>query len=624
MHRFFHPSQIAIKLIKLLIVFSSLITLITTGVQLWSEYGRDVDSIEFRFDQVERGYLESIAENVWQSDVERLELLIKGIIETPDFKLANVRTENGELFASAGHNEDKDVIRKVYPLSYLYRGETIVIGELEVVASLTEVYNRTINRFGLILLSNAIKTFMVAMFMFAVVQALLTRHFDAMVNFACRMDFSIPAEPLKLERGFFGSKRDEIDQLADSLNDMQSSLRHAHEELEGRVKERTQNLSDEIQAHKKTEIELRIVSSAVEQSSNLIFITDIEGVIEYVNPRFTELVGYSADEAIGQNASLIQSGETAADVYAGLWETILSGNEWRGELKDRRKNGELFWASVSIVPVHNEGNGITHFVAMHEDIEVRKAAEETMRNARAAAETANKSKSDFMANMSHELRTPLNAIIGFSDIMRLSVFGPLGSPQYEEYMNFIHSSGTHLLEIINDILDVSAVEAGKLTLREEDVDVNDAYNNAVMVIQTKANEDKVSLNAINLSLPMLRADPLRLNQIFINLLSNAVKFTPENGSVSCDAYVDGEERMVITITDTGVGMDETGLEKAMSKFGQVDSSLARTHEGSGLGLPLTKGLVELHGGTLEIQSTPGEGTKVTISFPSERLVPQAG
>ncbi len=620
MLKIFRPSQIASKMIKLLVVFSSLITLITTGVQLWSEYGRDIHSIEFTFEHVERGYLESVTENVWQSDIDRLELLIKGIVEAPDFKVAIVRKEDGQVLARVGDNVSKDIIRKVYPLHHIYRGKDIEIGELVVIASLTEVYKRTLNRFGLILLSNAVKTFMVALFMFAVLHTMLTSHFDVMAKFARKMDFSLPEEPLKLDRGFLSGKRDEIDQLADSLNDMQGKLRHAHEELEERVRERTRNLTDEIAAHKKTENELRKVSSAVEQSSQLIFITDIDGVIEYVNPRFTELMGYSAEEALGNKPSLIKSGDTPDEVYSNLWETLLSGNEWRGELKDRRKNGELFWASASISPVRDDNGAITHFIAIHEDITDRKEAEEAMRDARNAAEIANKAKTDLMANMSHELRTPLNAIIGFSESMKLAVFGPIDNTQYEEYAGYIYSSGTHLLQLINDILDVSAVEAGKLKLREEEVNVNAICESTIQIILPKAQETNISLQGISSSLPLLMADPLRLKQIFINLLSNAIKFTPENGFVSCDAYIDEESKMIITITDTGIGMDEAGLVKAMGRFGQVDSSLSRLHDGTGLGLPLTQGLIELHGGIIEIASSLGEGTKVTISFPPERLV----
>ena len=170
--------------------------------------------------------------------------------------------------------------------------------------------------------------------------------------------------------------------------------------------------------------------------------------------------------------------------------------------------------------------------------------------------------------------------------MKAELFGPLGSQKYVEYVDDINWSGGHLLDIINDILDVSAIEAGKLELHEEDVNI---------------------------------ADARRLKQIFLNLLSNAVKFTPEHGEVSCDAYVDADGAIVVSITDTGIGMDDKGLAKAMEQFGQVDSSLARKHDGTGLGLSLTKGLVELHGGVFSIQSALDKGTKVMVKLPAERV-----
>lgn len=366
---------------------------------------------------------------------------------------------------------------------------------------------------------------------------------------------------------------------------------------------------------------LRKLSQAVEQSSHMIFITDYDGTIEYINPKFTEWTGYTSDEAVGKNPSLIKSGETPKEVYEDLWQTILSGKGWHGEIKDRRKNGELFWSSAFIAPVRDDDNRITHFVATHEDISKRKNAEQAMHDAHLASEAANRAKTDFMSNMSHELRTPLNAIIGFSETMKDSVFGPLGNEQYEGYAEHIHSSGTHLLQLINDILDVSAVEAGKLELREGELNIVDTCEAAINIIAPKALESKITLSGINRqNLPILMADPLRLKQIFINLISNAVKFTPEHGSVSCDAVVDNGGDMVITILDTGVGMDEEGIKKALTMFGQTDSSLSRTHEGTGLGLPLAKGLVELHGGSLEIESEKGRGTLITVTFPKERVI----
>ncbi len=367
--------------------------------------------------------------------------------------------------------------------------------------------------------------------------------------------------------------------------------------------------------------DLRKLSHAVEQSSNMVFITDFDGKIEYVNPKFTEMTGYAPEEAVSQLPSLIKSGDTPREIYEDLWSTVLSGNSWRGELKDRRKDGKAFWASVSIFPVRDDDDVITHFVAMHEDITHRKLAEEKIRAAMEHAEVANRAKSELLANMSHELRTPLNAIIGFSNTIKQEVFGPLENVKYREYAGDILDSGEHLLNLINDILDVSAIEAGKVDLLEEEVSIQGAVEASLRLIQHRAERGGVALrNELPKDSPGLWADERRIKQVLINLLSNAVKFTPQGGHVTVTAYPADGGGYSLVVIDTGIGMDENGIAKAMSQFGQVDSSLNRKFEGTGLGLPLAKGLVDLHGGRFEIESRAGEGTIVCITFPVERVL----
>ncbi|MEG3620098.1 ABC transporter substrate-binding protein [Magnetovibrio sp. PR-2] len=399
----------------------------------------------------------------------------------------------------------------------------------------------------------------------------------------------------------------------------EQELELMNKELEQRIETRTADLKDEIARHKDTLEQLRLFSRAVEQSPNMIFITNLNGIIQYTNPKFTELTGYGAAEALGQKPSLIKSGDTPIDVYQELWQTIMSGREWRGEIKDRRKNGKIFWAAISISPVRDNDDEITHFVAMHEDITHRRVAEEKIRTAMEHAHVANRAKSELLANMSHELRTPLNAIIGFSNTIRDEVFGPIENEKYPEYAGDILRSGEHLLDLINDILDVSAIEAGKLSLHEEVISVQDAIDSSVRLVRPRADKERVKLvRDETLDLPMLKADMRRLKQILINLLSNAVKFTPDGGEVIISAGLSENDEVQILVKDTGVGMTPEELMKAKSQFGQADSGLDRKHEGTGLGLPLTMNLVELHGGQFDIVSAKGEGTSITMTFPAER------
>lgn len=253
----------------------------------------------------------------------------------------------------------------------------------------------------------------------------------------------------------------------------------------------------------------------------------------------------------------------------------------------------------------------------------RKEAEEQLLLAKQKAEIADRAKTNFLASMSHELRTPLNSILGFSETIQHQVFGPLEHEKYSEYIDNIHESAQHLLDLINDILDVSRIEERKLILHEESLDIAAMADTCCRLIKPNAKEGNVRLNKqFPNDLPPMFADERAIKQILLNLLSNAVKFTSTNGSVTIGAKVAETGEFVITVSDTGLGMDEKSIETAMLPFGQVDSSITRKFKGTGLGLPLSKGLVEAHGGTLVIESEVDVGTKVLVTFPPERTLRQ--
>ncbi len=260
--------------------------------------------------------------------------------------------------------------------------------------------------------------------------------------------------------------------------------------------------------------------------------------------------------------------------------------------------------------------------ALEDEVAERKMAEEQARTAKDEAVLANRTKSEFLAMVSHELRTPLNAIIGFSEVLVKEMFGPLGEERYQDYASDIRSSGTHLLSLINDILDLSKIEADKYELVEQHIEPSELIQSALRIVKERAEDARISITTdLGSPLPRIFADERAVKQILINLLSNAVKFTPEGGHVTLAARIDETGCFMLSISDTGIGIHKDNLQKVLEPFSQVDSALSRKYEGTGLGLALTKCLVELHGGALDLQSELDRGTTVTVTLPKDRIIP---
>jgi len=257
-----------------------------------------------------------------------------------------------------------------------------------------------------------------------------------------------------------------------------------------------------------------------------------------------------------------------------------------------------------------------------QDITARKMAEEKLRLAKAQAELGSHAKSQFLAHMSHELRTPLNAIIGFSDVMRRQIFGGLGNERYVAYIDHIYESGAHLLVLINGILDLAKVEAGKARLEEEPIDLAAAIATCINTVRLRAEAGGVDLLVDLPEKWFLQGDHVRIKQIILNLLTNAVKFTGRGGTVRVFGRRKANGDLQMAVADTGRGIRQEDIARAMAPFEQLETAYTRSHEGTGLGLPLAKALAELHGGQLEIASALGVGTTVTVTFPAARVIEQ--
>lgn len=282
-------------------------------------------------------------------------------------------------------------------------------------------------------------------------------------------------------------------------------------------------------------------------------------------------------------------------------------------------NGRLTHESIATPVMGPDGSAVSHIVVVMRDIGERAANERALSIALAKAEEANRCKSEFFASMSHELRTPLNAILGFSEMMEGGIGGEL-TGRHRQYVDHIHHSGQHLLRIISDILDLSKIEAGQFTLQESDVSLPPLAEICVQMLQDRARRKglKITLD-VDKNLPMIIADPVRIKQILLNLLSNAVKFT-ECGSVTLAISYEREKGFSFCVTDTGIGMNSDELKIALEPFGQVADAYTRHNDGTGLGLPITRHLAELHGGRLELTSKKGTGTCATAYLPATRAV----
>jgi PAS domain S-box-containing protein len=374
---------------------------------------------------------------------------------------------------------------------------------------------------------------------------------------------------------------------------------------------------------------LRKLSSAVEQSLHAIAITNARVEIEYVNQAFSDVTGYSPEEVLGKNPRLLQSGETSRSTFAAIWEALGQGQAWRGEVINRKKNGEIYYAYQSISPIQDADGGISHYVSISEDITEKKhVGQELDRHrhhleelvatrtseldaARLEAERLTRVKSEFLANMSHEIRTPMNAVLGMARIgQRDSEAG-----KAREAFGHILDAGQHLLGVINDILDFSKIEAGKMAVEARPLELPALIRHALHLMRERAGAKSLALSLdADPALPIwVSGDRLRLEQVLLNLLGNAVKFT-ERGKVSLAVRpLSGD--ILFHVSDTGIGMTPEQVSRVFAAFEQADASTTRQFGGTGLGLAISRQLARLMGGDIGVESAAGIGSTFTLRLP---------
>ena len=336
----------------------------------------------------------------------------------------------------------------------------------------------------------------------------------------------------------------------------------------------------------------------------------------YITDLVQKLAGLPVESMIGNTREQLITRPEERDAWRSHLEDLEAHRPFRNyRYTYKRADGvELYW-SISGKPIHDENGKFLGYRGTGTDITESKHAEDALQAALATAEQANQAKSEFLATMSHEFRTPLNAILGFSEMLREQYFGPLGSDNYSDYANDIHHSGQHMLELVNDVLDIAAIEAGKREVGNEPVQVEKLLLNSVRNLEKASEDGGISLSlSVPDGLPTLHSDPRSITQIMYNLLSNAIKFTPRNGEIDVSVRT-GDSSLLIMVKDTGIGIPADRLDSITDPFVQADSDPHRTQEGSGLGLSIVKSLVEIHNGGLEIESEEGKGTSVTVRLP---------
>jgi PAS domain S-box-containing protein len=352
---------------------------------------------------------------------------------------------------------------------------------------------------------------------------------------------------------------------------------------------------------------------AVEQSSVSVIITNREGVIEYVNPFFTELTDYSFEEAKGKKPNILKSGHQSTAFYQDLWDIMLSGNDWEGEMLNKKKTGELFWEKAIISSIVNNDGVITNFVAIKEDITERKKMLEELIAAKEKAEKSDRLKTAFLQNISHEIRTPLNGILGFGELLSGMDFP---SEKAREMLKHVRQSSKRLTETITDYIDMASVVSGTMEVHKKEFPLQPLIEEVIIDVKTMCEEKKIGLKTV---LPKqcagirLFSDSELIRKTIKILLDNSLKFTSQ-GEIICGCRVI-PEYLEFYLQDTGVGITDDKLEMIFEMFSQADISNTRGYEGSGLGLSIARGLVNLLGGSISVTSERGKGSSFTFTVP---------
>ncbi len=378
-------------------------------------------------------------------------------------------------------------------------------------------------------------------------------------------------------------------------------------------KEFLHSIIHDVTEKKRAERQLVLLSRSVEQSPVSVLITDIHGTIEYVNPGFERTTGYSFEEVKGKNPRILKSGHQSPEFYHSLWTTILSGKDWTGEFRNRKKSGELYWEQTVISPILNSKGKVTNFVSIREDITERKKMMEDLVAAKEKAEESHRLKSAFLANMSHEIRTPMNGILGFAEILKSP---DLSGEQQQKFVSIIESSGRRMLDTVNDLIDISKIETGQVKMYISETNLQEQLENLYQFFKPQAQQKNLELilkDPVPEECAVLKTDRSKLDSVLTNFIKNAIKFT-DQGKIEIGC-IKKEGFLEYYVTDTGIGVPENRQKSIFNRFEQANVEDEKAFQGSGLGLSIAKSYVEMLGGEIRLISGKGQGSIFSFTLP---------
>lgn len=629
-------NKIGKKLMAMIIAFSSLITFFITAIQLFADYTEQRNDLDATLDSVTVN-IPTISGSVWSFDEEQIVLSLEGLVNLRNIEHVIIKTETGKSAWQAGTPKSEHVVERTYPLFYDKRGEQVNIGSLQVIASLDDIYDRVLSKALGILLSNGIKTFFVALFMFAIFYRLVTRRLAALAEKVenitqelVRSDINglYQADPKDDEiqslRKSFDHMVDKLRTTFNTLEDTNNSLQHAYEEvrtinsqLELRVHERTQHLSQEIiereyvqQSLKNSEQRLRDIA---ESASDWFWETGTDHCFTYVSSRCYEVTGLSQEEILGKRRHALAA-YLSPDYEPDIWDAYdeilrneLPLEEFRYRLKTR--NGNIRVIELSGRPYYDATGTFKGYRGAARDVTDQVHYQEQLQKAKEKADVASKAKSEFISSMSHELRTPLNGILGFAQLLIMNPKKALDKQQ-TLYVDQILGASNHLLTLINEILDLSRVEAGKINLEMEVLSPIDVIKDNIDLLESAARDYKVTITTDFTQVPedvQVVADITRFNQIVMNLCFNAIKYNRPNGHVDIILSVEKKRWLRISVKDNGYGLTAEQVDQLFTPFNRLGAETTDT-EGTGVGLSISQKLVHLMHGQIGVESTPDVGS----------------